>query len=130
MEVKDIQKDDILILQSVKAAYKALDDKQGENIMVLDIRKITTLADYFIIASAGNSNLLKALAESADEALAKLNIHTSHVEGTQSARWILMNFGSIIIHLFHREERDFYKLERLWGDARFLTKEELIMNNE
>ncbi|MCL2620491.1 MAG: ribosome silencing factor [Defluviitaleaceae bacterium] len=124
MEVKNMEKEKIF--QGVKAAYKAVDDKQGEDIMVLDITTISPLADYFIIASASNSNLLKALAESVDEALAPHGIHTRHVEGTQSARWILMDFGSIIVHLFHREEREFYRLEKLWGDARHLMEEELI----
>ena len=122
-EIKNAEKENIFA--GVRAAYKAVDDKQGEDIMVLDISTISPLADYFIIASAGNSNLLKAMAEAVDEALHPLGITTRHVEGAQSARWILMDFGCIIVHLFHREEREFYRLEKLWGDARHLMVEEL-----
>ncbi|MCL2854710.1 MAG: ribosome silencing factor [Defluviitaleaceae bacterium] len=114
------------ILAGAKAAYKAVDDKQGEEIMVLDITGISPLADYFVIASANNSNQLKAMAEFVEEKLAPMGIRTRHVEGTQSARWILMDFGCIIVHLFHKEEREFYRLEKLWGDARHLMEEELV----
>ncbi|MCL2753645.1 MAG: ribosome silencing factor [Defluviitaleaceae bacterium] len=121
-----MKKDDKKIFEAVKVAYTAVDDKMGEDVVVLDISAVSIISDYFIIASANNSNQLKAIAENVEQKLAPLGITTRHVEGVQSARWILMDFGYIIVHLFCKEDREFYRLEKLWGDARHILHDELV----
>ena len=111
-------------LTALKTAYKAIDDKMGDEVVMLDIREVSILAEYFVIASANNSNQLKAISEHVQEKLAALGIRTRGIEGVQSARWILLDFGHIIVHLFCREEREYYRLERLWGDAELICPED------
>jgi ribosome-associated protein len=113
------------ILAAVKAAYKALDDKLAIDIRVLEIGEISPMADYFIIASGNNPNQLKAMADIVDETLFKSGLKLSHSEGMQTKSWILLDFGEVVVHLFNKEDRDFYNLERIWADARALTDEEL-----
>jgi len=112
-------------LQGVRAAFFALDEKLAIDINVLDISEISIIADYFIIASGSNPNQMKAMADAVEEALYKAGFKLSHSEGFQTKTWILLDFGDIVIHLFNKEERDFYNIERIWGDARFLSREEL-----
>ncbi|MCL2575361.1 MAG: ribosome silencing factor [Defluviitaleaceae bacterium] len=121
-----MQKDDKKVFEAVKAAYAAVEDKMGEDVVVLDISSVSIISDYFIIASANNSNQLKAIADNVEEKLAALGITIRHLEGVQSARWILMDFGYIIVHLFCKEDREFYRLEKLWGDARHILHDELV----
>ncbi len=113
------------ILSAVKEAYKALDDKLAVDIKVLEIGEISPMADYFIIASGNNPNQLKAMADSVEEALFKAGYKLNHSEGMQTKSWLLLDFGEIVVHLFNKEDRDFYNLERIWGDAKELTEEEL-----
>ena len=113
------------VLEQVKAAYNAVADKMGEDIIVLDIREVSIISEYFIIASANNSNQLKAMSDHVQEKLFALGVQMRHVEGVQTARWILLDFGHIIVHLFCKEEREYYRLEKLWGDARMLLPDEL-----
>lgn len=113
------------ILTAVKTAYKALDDKLALDIKVLETGKITPMADYFIIAGGNNPNQLKAMADTVEEALFKAGLKLNHSEGMQTKSWLLLDFGEIVVHLFNKEDRDFYNLERIWADARELTEEEL-----
>lgn len=114
-------------LEGAKLAYAALEDKLATDIRVLDISKISTLSDFFVIASGSNSNQLKAMADEVDEKLYKAGFILKHTEGiqTHNRSWILMDFGDIVVHIFHKDDREFYSLERIWGDARELTVEEL-----
>jgi len=112
--------------RAVKTAYKALDEKMGIDIQVIDIREVSVIADYFIIASANNSNQLKAMASEVEEKLYKEEgIKLNHSEGMQSDSWVLLDFGDIVIHLFNKEDREFYNIERIWGDAKFISESEL-----
>jgi len=113
------------VFDFIKAAYAAVDEKMGEDIMVLDISEVSPLADYFIIASASNANQLKAMADFVEEKLEKMGMMLRHSEGTQTARWILLDFRYIIVHLFHREEREYYRLEKVWGDAKNIEVSDL-----
>lgn len=106
------------ILENVKIAYNSLDDKLGVDILILDISERSVLADYFIIATGNNPNHMKALADSADEMLSKNGLNVKHVEGMNSKEWILQDYGDILVHIFHEEFREFYSLERVWGDAK------------
>jgi ribosome-associated protein len=113
------------LFAGVKAAYAALDDKMGLDIQVLDISKISVIADYFIIASGESPSQLKAMAEEVEEALYKQGYKLNHSEGSQSKVWVLLDFGDIVVHLFGKESRQFYDIERNWGDAKFVTEDEL-----
>ena len=104
-------------LQFVKKAATLLDSKKAENIVVLDIRELTSIGDFFIIASAGNTTLVKTLAEELEDKFSAEGIEPRRVEGASSAMWILMDYSDVVIHIFYNEQREFYCLERLWADA-------------
>ena len=111
--------------EMVKAAYAALSDKKGEDIRIIDIRNVSVMADYFIIASGSNSNQVQAMVDNVEEELGKMGCPCRQVEGYQSANWILMDYGDIIVHVFDRDNRLFYDLERIWRDGKTLDVSEL-----
>ena len=113
-------------LNMVKIAYDALDDKLAEDIKIIDIRSISVLADYFIIADGSNRNQVQAMADSAEEALGKAGYDAKQIEGYQSANWILMDYKDIIVHVFSKEDRAFYDLERIWRDGKELDVSEFL----
>lgn len=112
--------------KAAKVAYKVLEDKKGININVLDISDVSVIADYFVIASGNNPNQLSAMADEVEQKLYELGYKLNHVEGLQTKSWILLDFGDIIVHLFNKEDREFYNIERIWGDAEFINPEEFI----
>lgn len=112
-------------LNMLKIAYDALDDKLAEDIKIIDIRSISVLADYFIIADGSNRNQVQAMADSTEEALGRAGYDAKQIEGYQSANWILMDYKDIIVHVFSKEDRAFYDLERIWRDGKQITKEDL-----
>lgn len=111
--------------QMAKLAYKALDDKKGEDIKVIDISQISVLADYFIIANGTNDSQVKALVESVEEELGKAGYEAKQREGYGLGSWVLLDFGNIIVHVFDRENRLFYDLERIWRDGKYVDVETL-----
>ncbi len=113
------------IFEAVKIAYKAIDDKMGLDIKILDLTNISPIADYFIIATAKNDSQLKAIAEEIEEKLAKNGIFKTHCEGLSSKRWLLIDFKDIVVHLFTAEDREFYNLERIWADANIIEPQML-----
>ena len=113
-------------LNMVKIAYDALDDKLAEDIKIIDIRSISVLADYFIIADGSNRNQVQAMADSAEEALGKAGYDAKQIEGYQSANWILMDYKDIIVHVFSKEDRAFYDLERIWRDGKVLDMDTFL----
>ena len=100
-----------------KLAYEALDDRKGEDIKVIDISKVSTIADYFIIANGSNSNQVSALVDSVEDKLAKEGFYAKQREGVGLGSWVLLDFGEIIVHVFDKENRLFYDLERVWRDG-------------
>lgn len=108
-----------------KTAYTALADKKGEDIKIIDISNVSVLADYFIIASGANRNQIQAMADQVQNELAKEEVQVRQIEGYQTANWILMDYGDIIIHIFSSEDRLFYDLERIWRDGASIAVEEL-----
>lgn len=106
-------------------AVEALEDKKAEDICVIDISKVSVLADYFIIAGGNNQSQVQALSEAVDEKLGRNGYPVKQTEGYDSANWILLDFGDIIVHIFDRENRLFYDLERIWSDGNKIDKEEL-----
>lgn len=104
-------------LEKVKIAVEALKDKKASDIRVLDIGRVSVLADYFVIASGSNKNQVQAMTDNVEEKLAEQKIFTKHVEGYVGGRWILLDYGDVIIHLFDEEDRIFYDLEKIWRDG-------------
>ena len=103
--------------EMAKIAKVALEDKKGEDIKILDLNGLSNIADYFIIGSGNNPNQIRAMADSVDEMLHKAGYKLLHAEGYSSGIWILLDYGSLLVHVFDKEQRSFYSLERIWGDA-------------
>lgn len=96
-----------------------LDDKKAKDIEVIDVSDKTILADYFIIATGTSTTHVKALADEVEYLIKeKDNRPVDHVEGFESSRWILLDYGDVVVHVFHTEEREFYSLEKLWQHSR------------
>ncbi|MBE5921544.1 MAG: ribosome silencing factor [Lachnospiraceae bacterium] len=112
-------------LEIAKIAYDALDDKKGEDIRVLDIHEISSLADYFIISNGSNISQVQAMVDNVQEKLAETGYHAKSVEGYRSGNWILLDYGDVVIHVFNKEDRLFYDLERIWRDGVELKMDEL-----
>ena len=111
--------------EMVKIAAKALEEKKAEDIRVIDIREISTIADFFVIANGTNQNQLQAMRDAVDEELYKAGYHTKQVEGNQNSSWVLMDYNDIIVHIFSKEDRLFYDLERTWRDGKVVDVSEL-----
>lgn len=102
----------------INSIVKVLDDKKASDIVVLDIKELTVLAEHFIIASANSTTQVKALAGTVEKELKDKGVPLLHSEQKErGSKWILLDYGSIIVHLFYAETREFYDLERLWEDA-------------
>jgi ribosome-associated protein len=108
-----------------KLVVAALEDKKAEDIKIIDIQGVSVIADYFIIANGSNQNQLEAMKDAVDEQLYKAGYHLKQLEGNRSSTWILMDYGDIIVHLFSKEDRLFYDLEKIWIDGTIVTPEEL-----
>ena len=108
-----------------RLAIQGLEDKKANDIHVLDIGKISVIADYFIIASGSNRNQVQAMADNVEEILGKAGYNPRHIEGYQNANWILMDYGDVVLHLFDEENRLFYDLERIWRDGTLIDKDSL-----
>ena len=109
----------------VKTAYQALDEKKGEDIKIINLEGISVLADYFIIANGTNSSQVQALVDNVEEELHKAGYSLKQREGYSNGNWVLIDFGDIIVHIFDRENRLFYDLERIWRDGKEITFDEL-----
>lgn len=104
----------------VRLAVAALEEKKGEDIKIIDIEKVSVIADYFVIASASNINQLQALVDNVEEVLYKAGYPCRQKEGNSSSTWVLMDYSDVIIHVFSKEDRLFYDLERIWRDGKVL----------
>jgi ribosome-associated protein len=104
-----------------KNAVEALEDKKGTDIKVLDTLALTTLADYFVLCTASSTTQLKALAGAVEEKLKSGGEQPHHIEGHRGNTWMLLDYSSVVVHLFLEETRQFYNLEKLWGDAPQVT---------
>ncbi len=116
--------------EMARLAVEALEDKKGEDIRVIDIQQVSVMADLFIIASGSNTNQVQALAESVEEKLERAGFEVKQKEGYRSANWILLDCGDIIVHIFDRENRLFYDLERIWKDGKMISPDELKSEGE
>lgn len=118
------------IEKMVKVAFRALDEKLAVNINVIDISKVSVIADYFMVAAGNNANQVQAIADNVMEKMVKAGYEIRQVEGYQTARWILLDYHDVVIHVFNQEDREFYNLERIWRDGRFVDTETLKEDHE
>ncbi len=112
-------------LEMTKLAIAALEDKKAEEIKVIDISEVSVIADYFLIAGGSNRSQIQALSDNVEEKLGRAGFHVKQIEGYDSANWILMDFGDIIVHIFDKENRLLYDLERIWRDGKQIEIETL-----
>ena len=113
------------VLEIVETTVKALDSKKGLDIRAIKIDDLTVIADYFVIATATSSTQVRALAEEVEYQLDLKNQPVHHIEG-RSSNWILLDYGSVIVHVFHREAREFYGLDRTWADGEQIDIEKFL----
>ena len=115
------------IKELAKNIVESLEDKKAEDIHIIDIQEVSSIADYFIIASGNNRSQIQALADHVEEVLGKEGLALKQVEGYDAANWVLMDYQDIIIHLFDRENRLFYDLDRIWRDGKLIDKDALSL---
>ena len=107
-------------------ACKALDDKKGQDIKIIDIHNVSVIADYFVIASGTNSNQVQAIVDNVEEQLGRAGFEAKQIEGNRNSSWILMDYGDVIVHVFDEENRLFYDLERIWRDGKVLEMDAFL----
>ena len=111
--------------EMARIAYDALDSKKAEDIRVIEIGKISVIADYFIIANGTSSSQVEAMVGEVEEKLGRAGYHAKRIEGIHSSGWVLMDYGDIVVHVFSKEDRLFYDLERIWRDGRQVERNDL-----
>ena len=104
-------------LEAAQLCAEAADTKKAFDILILDIRRLTYIADYFVICSGSNTTQVSAISDWIVQTLAKTGVHPSHIEGQTESSWVLMDYGDVVVHIFDEQTRAYYALEKLWGDA-------------
>lgn len=110
----------------LKTIVMTLQEKKGSDIIVLEVKDLTLITDYFVIATGNSRVQVQALARHVEDKLEEQHIKPFRVEGFQQAQWILLDYGAIVVHLFLPEQREYYNLERLWGDAKVIDPIDLV----
>ena len=110
--------------ETIKIILDALEDKKAENIQIIDISEVSSVADYFIITNGTNKNQVQAIADHVSEKLGREGIYAKQTEGYATANWILLDYTDFVIHIFDKESRGFYDLERIWRDGRIINSPE------
>ena len=113
-------------IEVVKNTIKALDDKKAHDIQVVRIDTVTTLADYFVICTGTSNTHIRTLKEAVEHDLEVLGERPHHVEGHGSGTWVLMDYSSVVVHIFTDEARRFYQLDRVWADAEIISVEDIL----
>lgn len=112
-------------LRMAQLALQAMEEKKAEDIKIIDIHEVSTIADYFLIASGNNRSQIQAICDEIEETLGRAGYPKKQSEGYDTANWILMDYHDIIVHIFDKQNRLFYDLERIWRDGKEVTPEEL-----
>jgi ribosome-associated protein len=112
--------------KEIQTIVSAADDKKAFDIKVLEIGGLSSIADYFVVASGNNERQAVAIADEIEDKMTELGLEPLNKEGHQTGRWILLDYGDIIVHVFHKEEREFYNLEKLWLDAKSFEVEDIL----
>jgi ribosome-associated protein len=112
--------------QTAVLAARAIDQKKGTNVTVLKLEDLTILADFFVVATGGSRVQTQAMSDAVEDVLEENGLRASRREGYGEGRWILLDYGTVIVHIFQEDDRGFYNLERLWADAPALTYEEVF----
>ncbi|WP_248621758.1 ribosome silencing factor [Enterococcus cecorum] len=113
----------------LEVAVKAVDDKHAQDIVALDVREISLLADYFVICSGNTDRRINAIVDEVVEQAYKNQMDVKRVEGKEASKWVLIDLGDVIVHVFNQSEREFYQLEKLWSDAPLLDLSEMVVND-
>ncbi len=116
--------------EALRIAIAAVDNKKGIDLVVMDISSVATFADYFLLCSGDSSRQIQAIADEVEEKLAANGFKPSHVEGYTNAEWILLDYLDLVVHVFSKQARAYYDLERLWRDARILDVRQLLSQTE
>ena len=114
------------VTEIAQLAAQTANDKKAIDTTIVDIRGLSVIADYFVICSGNSETQVQAIANEIKEKVSEAGIDVKGMEGKDKARWILIDLGDVVVHIFHREDREFYNLERLWGDAPRIEIEEII----
>ncbi len=112
--------------EMTRLACKALDEKKGQDIKIIDIHEVSVIADYFVIASGSNQNQVQAMVDNVEETLGRAGFEAKQIEGSKNSSWVLMDYGDLIVHVFDEENRLFYDLERIWRDGKVLDAKEFL----
>lgn len=112
--------------QILQAVVAAADDKKAQDLVVLDLRGISLVADYFVICSGESKVQVRAIYRAVEEALKDMELPVKRRSGSEDGGWVLLDYGDVVVHVFHHAEREYYDLERLWGDAKRLTVQEVL----
>lgn len=105
-------------LEIAKIAARAADDKKAHNVLLLDIQGLSVIADYFVVCHGNSEPQVQAIVDNIKDSVEEAGGTIIGREGYDDARWVLMDMGDVVVHVFHRDEREFYNIERLWKDAR------------
>jgi len=119
----------ITTIDSRTAAFTAAnlgEAKKGHGTVVLDVRQVTLLADYFVIVGADSAAQVKAIVDAVDEGLSELGHRPMSIEGKKDGRWVLIDFGDVIVHVLQEKERSYYKLEQFWNQALIVDRKEWL----
>jgi len=116
----------MIVSERAKQIAEILDSKKGKDVTIIYVADKTIVSDYFVIASASSSTLVQTFAEEVEEKSAQAGFPPLRVEGVREGRWAVIDFGDVLVHVFHDEEREFYQLERLWADDENCVKFEYM----
>lgn len=116
-------------LEIIKIAANALNEKKGKEIIGIKIDKLTVLSEYFLICTAGSTTQLRALCDEVEDKLKENGVTPHHIEG-KSTGWVCLDYGSVIIHIFTRTDREFYGLDKMWSDGEPIEMENILNNSQ
>lgn len=114
--------------RKIKTIVKAIDSKRGEDIKAIRISDLTIISDYFIIANGNSSTQVKAIADEVEFKMKEAGVSPIRIEGYQSANWIVLDYSDVVVHIFYKETRAFYNLERLWNDGETIDIDSLTQD--